>query len=263
MHAHTREPVQIRVFQTAAHPCGYWPGREARDLVLDPQHPALPSLYPGALQMGFRRSGDRVYRPRCEGCRACVAVRVAVAAFRPDRSQRRCAMRNADLRVDEAPARCDDEVFALYRRYLAARHPGGGMDDPAPEDFEAFLVGRWSSTRFLQVRDAHDRLLAVAVTDRTPDALSAVYTFYDPDAARRGLGTFAILGQIDWARRSGRPHLYLGYWIDGHPKMDYKRRFAALERLDGAVWRPFHVTPPPSDPGDHGSAPRADEPAGH
>jgi len=124
----------------------------------------------------------------------------------------------------------------LYRRYLEARHPGGGMDDPSVEDFERFLTCPWSPTRFLELRQG-GRLLGVAVTDVLPHGLSAVYTFYEPDLADRGLGTLAILEQIAWARREGLPHLYLGYWIAGHPKMHYKSRFRPLELLGPDGWR--------------------------
>lgn len=226
----------LRLFDTGAHRCGYWPERVARDLVLDPRDPRLPQLYPQALQWGFRRSGDIVYRPHCSGCRACVAVRVPVAEFVPDRSQRRCLRRNADVTMRVLKAERSDEQLALYQRYLAARHPGGGMDDHGGAEFDQFLVGAWAEGRFLEFR-ADGRLLAVAVTDRLPDALSAVYTFYDPDESARGLGTLALLQQIAWARREGLAHLYLGYWIDGHRKMDYKRRFRPLEAFTGQGWQ--------------------------
>ncbi|WP_149195027.1 arginyltransferase [Luteimonas suaedae] len=232
------EPDSLRLFHTGLHPCGYWPDRTARDLVLDPRDPRLAQFYPQALQWGFRRSGDIVYRPHCQGCRACVAVRIPVAAFRPDRSQRRCLARNADVEARVVPAERDDERLALYRRYLHARHPQGGMDGHGAAEFDQFLLGSWTEGRFLELR-VQQRLLAVAATDLTGDALSAVYTFYDPDAAARSPGTLAILRQIEWARREGRSHLYLGYWIAGHGKMDYKRRFRPLEAFDGRGWQPL------------------------
>lgn len=229
----------LRLYHTAEHPCGYWPERQARDLVLDPGDPRLIDAYGFALAMGFRRSGRLIYRPHCLACRDCTPVRVPVAGFRPDRSQRRCQARNRDLHVAVAPAGDGDEHFALYLRYLQARHADGGMAAHEPEDFRQFLLG-WPQARFLEIRQGADGpLLAVAVTDRVEDALSAVYTFYAPEAAARGLGTFAILQQLAWAAREGLDWLYLGYWIDGHPKMDYKRRFRPLQRYDGRFWRPM------------------------
>ncbi|HEY9541975.1 MAG TPA: arginyltransferase [Luteimonas sp.] len=231
-----RDDEGLRVFDTGAHPCGYFPERTARDLVLDPRDPRLPRFYPQALDWGFRRSGDLVYRPHCGDCRACVAVRIPVRDFVPDRSQRRCLRRNADVTVRVVPTQRTDEQLALYQRYLKARHRGGGMDDHGASEFEQFLVGAWSDGRFLEFR-VDGRLLGVAVTDRVERALSAVYTFYDPDESARGLGTFAILRQIAWARDEGLDHLYMGYWIEGHRKMDYKRRFRPLEAFTGRGWR--------------------------
>lgn len=233
----------LRLFQTGEHACGYWEGRIARDLVLDPRDPQLAQWYPYALASGFRRCGDLVYRPHCAGCRACTPVRVDVARFAPDRSQRRCLARNAHVTMRVCPAERRDEHLQLYRRYLAARHAGGGMDGHGAPEFDQFLVGRWSNTRFLELRDPAPHgagpLVAVAVTDVVEDALSAVYTFFDPDLAARGLGTLAVLRQIEWARREARDHLYLGYWIEGHAKMDYKQRFRPLEAFDGRRWCVF------------------------
>lgn len=240
----------LRLFHTADHACGYWPERQARDLVLDPSDPRLARAFPLSLSWGFRRSGNLIYRPHCRDCRACVAVRIAVDRFEPNRSQRRCLARNSDLRERIVPAERDDERFDLYRRYLGQRHPNGGMSGHDAEEFDRFLIGDWSTTRFLELREPgkHDNggdgiLRALAVTDVADDALSAVYTIYDPADAARGLGTYAILCQIAWAKREGLRHLYLGYWIDGHPKMDYKRRFDALERFDGHGWQPMHDRP--------------------
>ena len=239
------DPLQpaddLRLFHTGEHPCGYWQDRIARDLVLDPRDPRLASFYPTALSWGFRRSGDLVYRPHCEGCRACVAVRIPVMEFKPDRSQRRCAARNAEVEARVVAAERTDEHLALYRHYLSARHRDGGMDDHGSVEFEQFLVGSWSQGRFLELRE-HGKLIAVAVTDITPEAFSAVYTFFDPDMEKRSLGTLAILRQLEWAQRESRRHLYLGYWIKGHRKMDYKRRFQPLEAFDGRNWNRSQLT---------------------
>jgi arginine-tRNA-protein transferase len=153
----------------------------------------------------------------------------------PDRSQRRCLRRNADLTLDIVSPRHDDEIFSLYRRYLEARHAGAGMDDPGEEDFDRFLACAWSPTRFFEWRAAGE-LIAVAVTDVLPQGLSAVYTFFSPEAAARSLGTWAILSQIAWARAQALPHLYLGYWIAQHPKMHYKARYRPLELLREGQW---------------------------
>ncbi len=226
----------VRLFQTLPHACGYFAQRTAQNLVIDPASPQLPQIYDVALTRGYRRAGGHVYRPHCANCHACVAARIATADFRPDRSQRRCLARNADLQSAIVPAACDSEYFDLYRRYLAARHKGGGMDEPDADDFKRFLYTPWSPTKFLVWR-LRGRLLAVAVTDFTATGLSAVYTFFDPDETARGLGTLAILRQIELARERGLAHVYLGFWIEHHPRMHYKARFRPLELLGAEGWR--------------------------
>ncbi len=234
--------ANIRVYQTVEHACGYWPDRNARDLVLDPLDPSLPSLYGTALAMGFRRSGNHVYRPHCAGCQACTPVRIPIDRFQPNRAQRRCLARNADLRVSVTPAARTQEHFELYQRYVSGRHAGGGMDDPSPADFDGFLSCEWSPTRFLEIR-ADDGLVGVAVTDVLADSLSAVYTFFDPGLPARSLGTFGILSQLAHARELGLDYLYLGFWLRDHPKMDYKQRFRPIEYLSGREWLPFQSAP--------------------
>jgi leucyl-tRNA---protein transferase len=231
----------IRFFQTGEHRCGYWPARSARDILLDPEADDLDVVYPDMLALGFRRSGGIIYRPRCAACNDCVPLRVEVDAFRPTRSQRRCQRTNADLVWDDTTPGYSDERFALYRDYLGARHRHGGMDDPAEDDFLRFLAAPWSPTRFLEAR-LQGRLVAVAVTDVVADALSAVYTFFDPRLERRSLGTASILQQLQRARSGGHRYLYLGYWLHDHPRMAYKRGFAGAELLGEQGWQP--VTAP-------------------
>lgn len=232
----------VRLFQTLPHPCGYYAERTAQNIVIDPSASQLPRIYDLAVQRGYRRAGGHVYHPHCAGCRACVACRVPVDRFRPDRSQRRCLARNADIELALVPAGYTEEYFALYRRYLRARHVGGGMDDARPEDFSRFLYTGWSPTRFIEFR-REGHLLALAVTDFCATGLSAVYTFFEPGEEARGLGTFAILSQLRLAREHALPHLYLGFWIAGHPKMHYKSRFRPLEVLRGDGWHELDPVP--------------------
>ncbi|HEV7777010.1 MAG TPA: arginyltransferase [Luteibacter sp.] len=224
---------RVRLFQTLPHTCGYYADRTAQNLVIDPAAPYLDRLYGKALAGGFRRAGGHLYFPNCGECRACVPCRVDVEAFSPDRSQRRCMARNADLAIEETLPGLTDERHELYARYLKSRHPDGGMDTADTDDFQRFLTAPWSPTLFLEFRLAGE-LVGVAVTDVCLNGLSAVYTFFAPEHAARGLGTFGILQQVELAKRRGLPHLYLGFWIEGHPKMDYKSRFRPLEvRLAG------------------------------
>jgi len=215
--------------------CNYLPGYWASNLFLDPRARLDGRGYAGLLAKGFRRSGDFVYRPHCEDCAACVAVRVPVAAFRPDRSQRRNRKRNRDLRVTRVAPLYRDEHFDLYRRYQQAVHPGGGMDETDTENYRQFLVCSPVNTFFYEIR-CRGRLLAVAVVDQLPGCLSAVYTFYEPAERHRGLGNYAILWQIEQARAQRRQWLYLGYWIRNCRKMAYKIRYRPLEGLMDGAW---------------------------
>lgn len=232
----TLRSERVRLFQTLPHACGYFPARTAQNLVLDPAAPNLSKLYALSLARGFRRAGGHVYHPHCPRCHACEPCRIDVAAFTPDRSLRRCVSLNSDLELSECEPGLTDERHDLYARYLRARHPGGGMDDASDEDFSHFLASPWSPTVFLEFRLA-GQLVAVAVTDVCDTGLSAVYTFFEPELPRRGLGTYAILRQIELARARQLPHLYLGYWIQDHPKMGYKARFRGLQVLGADGWR--------------------------
>lgn len=224
---------RLNFYATPPHTCSYLPGRKAVTLFADPRFPKNSRLYAALSLYGFRRSGEHLYQPYCPRCRACVPVRIPVADFRPTRAQRRTLRRNRDLTVRALPARFSEEHFELYCRYLAARHAGGGMDNPTPESYMNFLTAAWADTVFFEMR-LKNRLAAVAVSDRFPEAMSAVYTFFDPELSRRSLGRYAILYQIDAARRAGWRWLYLGYWIADCAKMQYKDEYQPLEYyLDG------------------------------
>ncbi len=232
---------QLALYLTADHPCSYLEGLKARTIFVDPLARMDVATYQSLVNQGFRRSGAHVYRPACRGCARCVPVRIPIADFRPDRSQRRNWSRNAsDLHLVDTPATFEAAHFDLYLRYLAYRHPDGSMaDDRSAESYRRFLVEPWGGeTRFLEIR-LGERLAGVAVTDLLTRGLSAVYTFFEPELSDRAPGTFAVLAQIETARRLGLPHLYLGYWISESRKMAYKERFRPIEAWDGRSWRRF------------------------
>jgi leucyl-tRNA---protein transferase len=239
---------QLALYLTAEHPCSYLAAHRARTLFVDPLARMDSITYQALVEQGFRRSGAHVYRPACRGCSQCVPVRVAVVDFHPNRSQRRNWVRNAtDLRVIERPAAFDEEHFALYLRYLAQRHPDGSMaDDTSLESYRRFLVDPWGGeTRLLELRLA-ERLVGVAVTDYLTEGLSAMYTFFEPELSGRGLGTFAVLAQIETAAARGLPYVYLGYWIAESRKMAYKSGFQPLEAWDGRRWARLAPAPQPA-----------------
>lgn len=228
----------LRFFRTPAHRCSYLEDREATTLFVDPATPMTGALYSELSQRGFRRSGEFLYRPHCQGCQACIPVRIPVNRFQWRRRHRRLLDRNADLTVESRPARFDREIYSLYARYIDSRHGDGDMYPPSEEQFTGFLISHWSDTRFFCFRD-RQQLLAVAVVDRLQDGLSAVYTFYDPDQRSRGLGNLAVLWQLERCRREGLPYLYLGYWVKDCRKMAYKGDFRPLEQLRDNAWQPL------------------------
>jgi arginine-tRNA-protein transferase len=238
---------QLPLYQTPPHACGYLPELIASNVFVDPAVPLDAHSYGSLLSQGFRRSGSHVYRPWCDNCQACVPVRLPVAEFRASRSQRRAQQANSDLEIRSLPARFHPEHYALYQAYTRQRHEDGDMASASETDYRDFLIAPWADSRFLEFR-LDGRLLAVAVTDVVDDALSAVYTFFDPQLPQRSLGVVAILTQIELARREGLPWLYLGYWIGNCRKMAYKARYRPLELLHGGRWQRY--TPGGELPGE-------------
>lgn len=229
------DPDRVRLYLSSEHACGYLPGHAARHAYLDPAYPLDARRYGFLLAQGFRRSGVHVYRPHCLGCQQCQPARVPVQEFRPSRAQRRCLSHNSDLAF-RTTQQLDDRHFALYRRYLDARHAGGGMDGSNRDAFHSFLECVWNQTEFWEW-SLDGEPVCVAVVDQVPAAYSAVYTFFAPELAGRSLGTYAVLQQIAKARESGLAHVYLGYWIELSPKMAYKKNFQPLEVLSPRGWR--------------------------
>jgi arginine-tRNA-protein transferase len=225
----------LALYATPPHPCGYLPEIEATTVFADPLTPKSKSLYSVLAREGFRRSGEHIYRPYCPDCQACIPIRLPVAEFRLRRNQKRTWMANQDLRVIVTPPLFKEEHFLLYQRYIAARHRGGGMDNPDRKHFMEFLTSSWSDTVFFEFRMGGS-LLAVAVVDRLNGALSAVYTFFDPEHGHRSLGRLAVLFEIKEARKQGLQWLYLGYWIKGCRKMQYKNEYQPLEYYINGHW---------------------------
>lgn len=226
----------VTLYAGAPHVCSYLPGEVAVTQFVDPSLPMSTALYSELVDVGFRRSGEHVYRPRCRQCNSCIPARIPVGRFAPNRQQRRVWRRNQDLSVQLTVTHASEEHFLMYRRYMAIRHPGGGMDVSDLEQYRAFLFSPWSDTRCLEFR-SDERLVAVAVIDRLRQGWSAVYTYYEPEETQRSLGTFAVLWQIEQCRRSALPWVYLGYWIPQCAKMRYKVQFQPLEVFREGRWQ--------------------------
>ncbi|MCA1926320.1 MAG: arginyltransferase [Thiobacillus sp.] len=235
----TEPPFQrIQFYLTAHYDCSYLPGERARSQVATPAHLIDRHAYSALIRAGFRRSGQFIYRPHCEHCRACVPVRVDAARFAPNRTQRRCLKRNRGLDARFLPLDFRNEHYDLYRRYLGSRHAGGGMDRDGPDQYIQFLLSSNVDSAMVEFRDG-DTLVMIAVIDQIDDGLSAVYTFFDPHRGQDSLGVYGVLWQIELARRLELPYLYLGYWIAASRKMAYKIQYAPLEGLVDGRWQPL------------------------
>ncbi|WP_028238869.1 arginyltransferase [Stutzerimonas azotifigens] len=227
--------ARLKFYATQPHACSYLPDEQATTLFLDPSQPMDVQVYAELSEIGFRRSGDHLYRPHCQRCTACIPARIPATGLQLSRQQKRILKRNADLKVREVRPMFTDEYYSLYVNYIEKRHADGDMYPPSRDQFNTFLVRDLPFSRFYEFR-LEGRLLAVAVTDVLPNGLSAVYTFFDPDEERRSLGRYAILWQVGEAARRGLKAVYLGYWIKNCRKMNYKTEYRPIELLVNQRW---------------------------
>ena len=233
-------------YVTSAQPCPYLPGRRERKLFTHLTREKPPALIDSLLKGGFRRSQNIAYMPYCDGCKACVSVRIPVDSFVTTRSFRRVRAANRDLAARRVPPQPTSEQYALFRTYIDGRHGDGGMADMSVLDFSMMIEDSIIETSLIEYRQRPENslslrvddwpLLGVVLCDELSDGLSMVYSFYDPAEADRSLGSYMILDCIEQTRRLGLPYLYLGYWIEGSRKMSYKTRFKPQERLGPDGW---------------------------
>ncbi|MFT4014249.1 MAG: arginyltransferase [Paracoccus sp. (in: a-proteobacteria)] len=248
-------PHAPQFYVTAPQPCPYLHGRAERKLFTALAGDNANELNNALSRQGFRRSQNVLYRPSCESCVACMSARIRISEFQPSRTQRRVLRRNQGLRRLATSAWATEEQYELFRRYLDERHADGGMADMDIFEFAAMIEETPVRTRVIEYRLTEpgapvsdgDRLIATCLTDVLDDGLSLVYSFYDPRFEGSSIGTYIILDHIELARSAGLPFVYLGYWVPGSRKMDYKARFSALEIYKGGVWQPI------GDPAQHAS----------
>ena len=231
-------PLQ-QFFATSPVACPYVPARAERKLIVELGGRGTAPFYDDLSRAGFRRSHRFAYRPVCRACSSCVPVRIAVDRFAHTRSTRRIRNINRDLCVDLAPARATLEQFHLFLAYQRARHGDSEMASMNYGDYRGMVEDSPVRTRIAEFRDASHALVAASLIDLLDDGVSAVYSFFDPRRDKRSLGTWSILALVDECRRDCWPYVYLGYWIADSPKMAYKARFPALERLTPSGWIDF------------------------
>ncbi|MFK3891509.1 arginyltransferase [Sphingomonas sp. NPDC079357] len=231
-----------RFFVTSPQPCPYLPGRQERKVFTELSGPEAGELNDALGRIGFRRSQSVAYRPSCAGCAACVSVRVRTQEFEPNATQRKLVRRHADLDVSACRPWATDEQYTLMRRYLSARHPGGGMAAMDESDFADMIEHSPVNSVVVEYREPSDgarpgKLVGCCLTDRQADGLSMVYSFFDTDQdARPALGNYIILDHIARAREAGLPYVYLGYWVKGSQRMAYKTRYRPIEMLGTHGW---------------------------
>lgn len=234
-----------RFFVTNPSPCPYLPGRSERKVFTELSGENASELNDALGRIGFRRSQNVAYRPSCAGCTACVSVRVVTQEFQANATQRKLLRRNDDLVVTACKPWSTDEQFELLRRYLKSRHPGGGMTEMDEMDFADMVEQTPVESYVIEYREPSEtgvpgRLVGACLTDRQSDGLSMIYSFFDPHhPTRPGLGNYIIMDHILRARRAGLPYVYLGYWVEGSKRMQYKIRYRPLERLGKNGWTRF------------------------
>ncbi len=227
----------VQFYRSAPTPCPYLPGRIERKLFTRLPTAQATDLNSELTRAGFRRSHDIVYRPICPDCSACRPVRIPVTRFRPSRTQKRLAKRNADLTATLCEPTPTEEQYQLFMRYQNSRHSGSDMAEMSRADYQAMVAEGGASCAIVEFRLPDDQLVGCVLIDCLSDGVSAVYSFYDPDLARRSLGTTMILAVIGLVQESQLAHVYLGYWIRESSKMAYKSQFRPLEALGPQGWR--------------------------
>ena len=242
--SHHESQLKAQFYLTAPQPCAYLDGREERKVFTTLQGTTAVNVNNALSAKGFRRSQSVIYRPACVGCSACMSIRIPVNSFRPNRTQKRLLRKNSDLIRRPCEAWATENQFDLFRRYLDDRHAGGGMADMDAFDYASMVDETPVNSTIVEYasidrQTGTQRLIAACLSDILADGISMVYSFFEPEERSRSLGAYMILDHMNLAREMGLSYVYLGYWVSGSPKMDYKVQYRPFELCDGAKWRQF------------------------
>lgn len=247
--SHHESALKAQFYLTAPQPCPYLEGREERKVFTTLHGSSAVGVNNALSARGFRRSQAVIYRPACVGCSACMSIRIPVALFEPSRTQRRILAKNADLARRPCEPWATEAQFSLFRTYLDSRHADGGMADMDAFDYASMVDETPVNSSVVEYcldraegeggSAGERRLMAACLSDILADGLSMVYSFFDPDESRRSLGAYMILDHIRLAAEMGLDYVYLGYWVNGSPKMDYKTLYRPFELCDGTAWHMF------------------------
>lgn len=233
---------KLQFYVTTPYKCGYLPNKLAQSLIASPQHLIDASIYSGLITQGFRRSGKFAYRPHCENCRACIAVRLILNAFVPSRSQKRAYKQHAQLTAQIFPLHFNQQHYELYESYQSLRHhdetanESNATTKDDAEQYRQFLCQSNVESLMIEFKDANHQVKIVSVVDIVKDGVSAVYTFYDALEAKASYGTYSIMWLAEWTKSLNLPYLYLGYWIKDSQKMAYKQQFKPQQKLIDGEW---------------------------
>ena len=228
--------ISVPLYATDQSPCSYLDQRNSRSVFVHPSFALDVESYSQLIEQGFRRSGNHVYAPLCPTCSECIPTRIAISDFTPSKSQKRCIKKNTLTCVTHQPAQFKQTHYDLYIRYQKNRHQTGDMADSSEKDYIDFLSSEWCNTLFVEF-SVDKKCVAIATVDQLDNALSAVYTFFDPDYSHLSLGTYAVLWQIDYAKKQGLDYLYLGFFVKNCQKMSYKNNYQPLQGFINKQWQ--------------------------
>ena len=228
--------ISIPLFLTEQQPCNYLNKKNSQSAFVHPSFQLNTTIYSQLIEQGFRRSGNEVYTPHCPDCSECIPSRISAEQFIPSKNQRRCIKKNQQTSVTIKPAKFEQAHYDMYMRYQKHRHQEGGMADSSPDDYISFLASDWCNTLFVEF-SINGELAAIAIVDLLDNALSAVYTFFEPELSSYSLGTYAVLWQIEHAKEMDLEFVYMGFWIKNCQKMSYKTQYQPIQGFINNEWK--------------------------